>query len=263
MGCMPPRRILGDERCRSLIEDILDAKIGIRPVLVRFREACKLYSLAWLLADLVPESPIWARVVARFAKRSARAATLWEFATSGVDCADTAELFRALVFKQRCRAVSSNKVVIEDPDFDVLQKAVALDARNAHAWFRRRLPAPYRHRAAGSLAQSASSYANPRSRKRRDQWAGILCAKLSTVLLMPVNHARRPFPDCPVIVTNIRDLRVPDQRQCRGTHAAPALERLAKQIQAADPYASGHSILAVQGPLLVAAEELRARLKQA
>jgi hypothetical protein len=60
-------------------------------------------------------------------------------------------------------------------------------------------------------------------------------------------------------VTNIRDLRVPDQRQTRGAYAAQALERLAEQIQAADPYASGHSILAMQGPLVIAAEELRGK----
>jgi hypothetical protein len=261
LGYMPPRRILRDEGCRNLIENILDAKLGIRPVLVRFREACKLYALAWLLADLVPEDPTWARVVTRFAKRSARAATLWEHTTTGVDCADTAGLFRALVFGERCRSVSSHRVVIDDPDFDVLKRAIALAARCAHARYRRQLRKPRRHKSFGSLAQSALSHANPLS--QRDQWAGVLCAKLSVVLLVPVNRLRRPLPGCRVIVTNMRDLRVANQRQFPGAHGAQALERLAKQIQAADPYASGHSILAMQGPLIVAAEELRARLRQA
>lgn len=246
MSYMPTRGVLYDERCRRLVEDILGTKIGVRPVLVRYREACKLYGLAWLLADLVPEDPIWARVVGRFARRAARAATLWEHTTTGVDCAATAELFRSLVFREQCQAVSSHRVVIDELDFKILHRAVALDGRRA-------LLAPRRHGRSGGLTEPASS------RAKRDRWAGVLCAKLSTLLLMPVDHMRRPFPGCPVVVTNIRDLRIPDRRQTRGADAAQALERLAQQIQAADPYASGHSILAMQGPLVIAAEELRGK----
>lgn len=253
------RELRSDESCRSLVGDLLGTKIGSRPVLITFREACKLYGLAWLLADLVPEDPMWGRVLASFTKRSGRAASLWEHATTGFDCAETASLFRALVFEDRHRESLPNRIVINHPDFDVLRKAIARDARRAY--LRRRV---LRMQRLGLLASSKSSalpFVPPPARAEKGQWAGVICLRPAVLLLMPVDRLRRPIPGYPAIVTNIQDLRVPDQGRGKRAYAVRVLEGLAERIEAVDPSASAHSIIAMQGPLLAAAEELRARTR--
>jgi hypothetical protein len=253
---LPTRELRSDEGVRSLVGELLGIKIGARPVLVTFREACKLYALAWLLADLVPEDPTWMRVLARFAKRLGRAGSLWEHTTTHFDCAETARLFRALVFGERHRGSSSNRIVIAHPDFDVLTKATAWDLDH-YLYLRRFLPIR-RHLLMASSKASALPPALPPATADRGQWAGVICPEPGALLLMPVDHRRRPKPGYHAIVTNIQDLRIPDQGQGKRTRAAQALEGLAERIEAADPSISAHSLIAMQGPLLVAAEELKA-----
>jgi hypothetical protein len=256
---LPTRRLRADEDCRRFVEDFLGTKIGARPALVTFREACKLYGLAWLLADLVPGNPMWARVLARFAKRSGRAASLWEHTTTGFDCAETARLFRALVFEERHRATSPNRIVIDHPDIDVLRKATTWDPGRAYMRRHFRLQIQRQYRILANSTSSALPFVGRPVRPEKGQWAGVICPKPATLLLMPVDHLRRPKSGYHAIVTNIQDLRTPDQGQGKRTHAAQALESLVERIEAADPSASAHSLIAMQGPLLIAAEELRAR----
>lgn len=255
----PTRRLRSDEGCRSLVEDLLGTRIGARPALVTFREACKLYGLAWLLADLVPGDPVRARVLARFAKRSVRAASLWEHTTTDFDCAETASLFRALVFEERHRATSPNRVVIDHPDIDVLRKATTWDPRRAYLQHQFRIQIQRQYRILARLKSAALPTVRRPVRAEKEQWAGVICSKPATLLLMPVDCLRRPISGYPAIVTNIRDLRIPDQGQGKRAYSARALESLAARIEAADPSASAHSLIAMQGPLLIAAEELKDR----
>jgi hypothetical protein len=77
-------------------------------------------------------------------------------------------------------------------------------------------------------------------------------------LLMPGNYVRQPIEGCSAIVTNIKNLRVPSLGRRMKIYSARALEGLAERIATADPAASAHSLIAMQGPLLIAAEDLRA-----
>lgn len=131
-------------------------------------EAGKLYALAWLLADLKPDSDAWSRVIARFPARCNRAGALWASTCYLDQGPDTAALFRSLVFRERSEGHSLGRIVIDRPDFDVLEKVVMAQRR--------------RQRRLRELPQGEQT-----------RWGGILCKKLSTVMLLPVDRSSRPI----------------------------------------------------------------------
>jgi hypothetical protein len=256
---LPGRRLPSDEGCRNLVCDLVKTGISPRPILVTYREACKLYALAWLLADQVPASPIWTKVIARFTKRSSRAAHLWEHSTRGFDCAQTADLFRALVFAERSRAASPERVVLDHPDLAVIRKATRWFRH--HDYMKMASLLPFRRQVMARIyATSPVQQRMKRGSLRTEvQWAGVNCPKPETLVLMPVHYQCQATPWCSVVVTNVRDLPV-SGRGCANKHrTARALEDLAARIAAVDPTASAHSLIAMQGPLLIAAEQLRSK----
>ena len=226
------RRILRDEGCRGLVTRILKTDIGKRPVLVSLEEADKLYGLAWLLADLEPGSPEWNRVIARFPTRCHRAGELWASTRYLREGRDTAALFRALVFRERSPDQSLDRIVTGKLDFDVIEKVLRTPRRNRGRW-----------RAPCQPGQM--------------QWGGILCKKLSTVMLVPVDHSGRPISKSFPVITNIGDLPVPARSATSMKRFADAVQRLAERIGAVDPSISAHMLIAMQAPLLNAADEFR------
>jgi hypothetical protein len=155
-------------RGAAAFAQMLKAEIGRRPVLVTIEEAGKLYALAWLLADLKPDSDAWSRVIARFPARCNRAGALWASTCYLDQGPDTAALFRSLVFRERSEGHSLGRIVIDRPDFDVFEKVVMAQRR--------------RQRRLRELPQG-----------EQIRWGGILCKKLSTVMLLPVDRSSRPI----------------------------------------------------------------------
>jgi hypothetical protein len=230
------RRILRDEGCRSLVTRMLKTEIGKRPIPLTLKEAGKLYGLAWLLADLEPSSPEWNRVIARFPTRCNRAGELWASTRYLREGRDTAALFRALVFKERSPDQSLGRIAIDRQDFDVIEKALGAQRRNGRRW---RVPCH-----PGQI-----------------QWGGILCKKLSTVMLVPVDRSLRPIWKFFPVITHIGDLPLPARGTTSMKRFADAVQSLAERIGAADPSISAHMLIAMQAPLLNAADEFRHRTR--
>lgn len=226
------RRILSDEGCRNLVTRMLKTEIGKRPVPLTLKEAGKLYGLAWLLADLEPSSPEWNRVIARFPTRCNRAGELWASSRYLREGRDTAALFRSLVFRERSQDQSLGRIVINRPDFDVLNEVLITQRR-------RQRGRPY-------LGQP-----------RQIQWGGILCKKLSTVMLVTVNRSLRSKSGPTPVITNIGDLSIAPRSVTGMKRFAGAIERFADQIAAADSSISAHMLIAMQAPLLNAAADIR------
>lgn len=225
-------RIPPDEGCRSLVAQMLNAEIGRRPVLVTIEEAGKVYALAWLLADLDPGSDAWNRVVARFPARCNRAGALWESTCYLDQGPDTAALFRSLVYRERSESQSLGRIVVNRPDFDVLEKVVMARRR--------------RQRRLRELPQG-----------EQIRWGGIVCKKLSTVMLLPVDRSSRPISGSAPVITNVGDLPIAPRSAASMKRFADAIERFANQIPAADSLLSAHMLIAMQAPLLNAAADIR------